>query len=387
MASPFISVVIPTYNASKFLREALDSLLAQTFTDWEAICVNDGSTDDSLSIMQEYAAKDSRFRILDGPNGGYGKAMNRGMDAARGKYMAILEPDDYLPAFAYEHMAAAAQEHHCDIVRGGCCHFYETESGREHHYQALSFPSGLVLRPQETPTGYLRAASIWTGLYNCTFLKENGIRFHESPGAAYQDTGFNFLTLAFAHTAIFLDEPVYLYRTDNPFSSVHNCAKNPFILIDEYCYIRKRLQERPEIWEKHKAIFHEAIYGGNLWMYSRISPEQKSDFRQKLRGRLKEMQSYGYVTFSQKQQADMESFVEGGSLKPPVSPFDPKEIRFMGLSLAKRVRTDNEKIYTFLGMFRIRITYTPITVCYDSSLSYFRGRLASYRICGIPIGK
>lgn len=99
---PLISVIIPIYNAEEFLRPCLDSLLRQTFTEYEAILVNDGSTDKSLDVMREYAAKDDRFKVLDFPNGGYGKAMNRGMDAARGLYMAILEPDDMLPRKAYE---------------------------------------------------------------------------------------------------------------------------------------------------------------------------------------------------------------------------------------------------------------------------------------------
>ena len=130
---PAISVVIPVYNAAPFLREALDSLLAQTCGDFEAIAVNDGSTDNSLEILQEYAARDSRIRILDGPNGGYGKAMNRGMDAATGKYMAILEPDDYLPREAYSILLPLAEEHQLDVVRGTYLSFYE--EGGERHYQ------------------------------------------------------------------------------------------------------------------------------------------------------------------------------------------------------------------------------------------------------------
>ena len=107
--APEISVVLPIYNAAAYLRPALDSLLAQSLSDWEAICVNDGSTDNSLEILREYAAMDRRFRILDGPNGGYGKAMNRGMDAAAGKYIAILEPDDELPRHAYRHLYASGE--------------------------------------------------------------------------------------------------------------------------------------------------------------------------------------------------------------------------------------------------------------------------------------
>ena len=85
---PKVSVVVPTYNVEKYLAECMDSLLGQTLQDMEFVCVNDGSTDSSLEILKQYAAKDDRVKILDGPNGGYGKAMNRGLDACTGEYGA-----------------------------------------------------------------------------------------------------------------------------------------------------------------------------------------------------------------------------------------------------------------------------------------------------------
>ena len=91
-----ISVLVPIFNVEKYLREALDSLVQQTFQDFEVICINDGSTDHSLEIIQAYQQQDSRFCILDKTNSGYGDSMNQGLKLARGEYIAILEPDDWI---------------------------------------------------------------------------------------------------------------------------------------------------------------------------------------------------------------------------------------------------------------------------------------------------
>jgi glycosyltransferase involved in cell wall biosynthesis len=93
-----VSVIVPVYNAGKYLAQTLDSVLAQTFSDWECLMVDDGSTDDSPLIAREYAARDSRFRYIRRPNGGVAAARNTGLDAARGDYVALLDNDDlWLP--------------------------------------------------------------------------------------------------------------------------------------------------------------------------------------------------------------------------------------------------------------------------------------------------
>ena len=84
---PKISVIIPIYNVEKYLRRCLDSVVAQTFTDWEAICVNDGSPDNSAQILAEYAERDSRFKIVKKENGGLSDARNAGMAVAKGTYV------------------------------------------------------------------------------------------------------------------------------------------------------------------------------------------------------------------------------------------------------------------------------------------------------------
>ena len=92
--SPFFSIIIPVYNVAPYVRECLDSVLSQTFDDWEAICVDDGSADNSGTILDEYAARDSRFRAIHQHNAGVGAARNRGLDVASGSWVLFLDADD-----------------------------------------------------------------------------------------------------------------------------------------------------------------------------------------------------------------------------------------------------------------------------------------------------
>ena len=93
---PAISVIIPIYNVEKYLRRCLDSVKNQTFQDWEAICVNDGSPDNSAAILAEFAAGDARFKVVNKENGGLSDARNAGMQVATGEYILYLDSDDFI---------------------------------------------------------------------------------------------------------------------------------------------------------------------------------------------------------------------------------------------------------------------------------------------------
>ena len=99
---PAISVVIPVYNSQKYLRECIDSVLAQSFADFEVVAVDDGSSDESPAILDEYAAKDSRVKVVHKANGGVSAARNDGFDVVSGDYVLFVDSDDYLAADALD---------------------------------------------------------------------------------------------------------------------------------------------------------------------------------------------------------------------------------------------------------------------------------------------
>ena len=116
-----ISIIIPVYNAERHLHQCIESVIAQTFEDWEAILVNDGSKDGSLAICQEYASKDSRIRVIDKPNGGPSSARNKGLDEAQGEYVYFMDADDWIETKFLE-----------IFVRNGIKDAYET---RQRYYE------------------------------------------------------------------------------------------------------------------------------------------------------------------------------------------------------------------------------------------------------------
>lgn len=116
--APAISVIIPVYNSEKWLRECLDSVLGQTFADFEVIAVNDGSTDSSRKILEEYLRKDDRVRIVDRKNGGLSAARNTGIENSCGKYLFFVDSDDYISADALKYLYEALDLEQAEMSAG-----------------------------------------------------------------------------------------------------------------------------------------------------------------------------------------------------------------------------------------------------------------------------
>ncbi|NHB85141.1 glycosyltransferase [Tessaracoccus sp. HDW20] len=212
---------MPTFNAVPFLEQALDSLAAQTLEDIEFICINDGSTDASPVILDRYAARDPRFKVIHKPNSGYGASMNVGLSHANGEYVGILEPDDYASPKMFASLYEASRDGRAQVVKGN---FNAVKTAPSIEISKVTlFPSdktNQLLRPASEPWIFRARPAIWAGLYKASFLEENGIRFLESPGASYQDAGFNFKVWSAATEVVLVDEAYLYYRTDNAASSV-----------------------------------------------------------------------------------------------------------------------------------------------------------------------
>lgn len=126
---PTVSVIMPVYNAGEFLRSTIDSILAQTFTDFEFVIIDDGSTDSSLEILEEYTARDSRIRLISRPNTGYGIALNEMIELATGKYLARMDADDIAMPERFE-LQTAMLDADPKLVAVGSCVYMINESGQ-----------------------------------------------------------------------------------------------------------------------------------------------------------------------------------------------------------------------------------------------------------------
>lgn len=223
---PAVSVVLPIYNAGLYLRQCLDSICNQTLSDIEVICVNDGSKDDSLSIMNEYAKKDDRFIVLDKPNGGYGHSLNYGLSRATGEYISIVEPDDFLDLHMYEDLYDFAQVYgsEADVVKGSYWEFYD---GRDGYADAVreanitkEMPNYVYAFALEDDCEVFRHhPCIWSAIYRKAFLDEKGIRFIEPKGAGWADNPFLVETLVEAKKIVWVPKAYYYYRQTNAAAS------------------------------------------------------------------------------------------------------------------------------------------------------------------------
>ena len=275
-ARPAVSVVVPVYNALPYLHPALESLAAQTLDSIEFICVNDGSTDDSLAVMEKFAARDARFHVIDRENGGYGRAMNIGIEAAAGEYIGILEPDDIVPPEMFSELYADAQlpdNGPADVVKSSFYQLYDGDAEHPTHIierdlLGIGLPKDTcVVRATDIPTVFMNHPSIWTCIYRADFLRDKQIRFVEAPGAGWVDNPFLFETLCQADTIVFDPRPFYRYRRTNENASSY--LKNwqiPLDRTDEILDLRDSLPIRDlylrMIIAKRSFYYYQSILNG-----------------------------------------------------------------------------------------------------------------------------
>ena len=177
---PFFSIIMPCYNAERYLKDALDSVLAQTFTDWELILIDDGSKDHSLAIAQECLKDEPRAHIFSVPNGGVSKARNIGLDHAQGEWILFMDADDLiLPS----HLQSYAEGADCDIVFQGSVEF-DCDTGEAIVTNAME---PVVARTKEEVAEVMCGMiplsrsynSVWGKIFRRELMNEWGIRFHE----------------------------------------------------------------------------------------------------------------------------------------------------------------------------------------------------------------
>jgi len=226
-----LSVIVPVYNSGDYLQICLESLVAQDCKGVEYICVDDGSTDGSGEKLDALAATDSRFKVIHQENGGYGKAMNAGLAAAKGKYIGIVEPDDWVAEGMFSKLLALAQKSNADMVKGDYCGESVKYSRPGRKYKHLS--EDCVYRPEEVAEVLEGSVAIWAGIYKRELIEQHRIRFSETPRASYQDLGFGMRTWALSGSIAITPQSLYHYREDNPNSSVRRMEEGAWAVVKE----------------------------------------------------------------------------------------------------------------------------------------------------------
>jgi glycosyltransferase involved in cell wall biosynthesis len=237
-AARTVSVIIPVFNGELYLNQCLDSVLAQTLTEIEIICVDDGSTDRSAAILEEYAAKDHRIIVLRQQNKGAGAARNAGMAIAKGEYLSFLDADDFFDRRMLEKQVARCKETGAEIV---CCKAYrfDNQLGKitgDLGAQTLAGVLETALFSWKNIDTLYQCCSptAWGKLFKKSFIDAHNIRFQEIP--AGNDAFFVHTALGLCEKITALDEFLVVYRQGHPTSITSTLGKNQrcyYLLIRE----------------------------------------------------------------------------------------------------------------------------------------------------------
>ena len=271
-----VSVIMPIYNTEKYLVQSLESVINQTLKEIEIVCVNDGSTDGSLEILSKYQEKDKRIKIINKQNTGYGDSMNRGIVEAKGEYIGIVEPDDFVQLDMFERLYIVAKRKNVDIVKSN---YIEFDATSEKFVQICPEVKFYNKKLNKNDSRIFKAVmNTWTGIYKKSFLIENQILHNTSPGASFQDTGFWFQTMALANSVWFVNKAFYHHRMDNPNSSI-NSTKKVYCVCDEFKFIENKLKEK-NVFSELQQIFLLEKFNCYIYSFFRIAQESRQKFLQ-----------------------------------------------------------------------------------------------------------
>lgn len=232
MANIKVSIIVPVYNTEKYLRQCLESILAQTLREIEVICVDDGSTDGSPGILKEFEEKDSRVRIFLEEKTSIGTARNYGLSRAAGEFIGFVDSDDFIDPHMYERLYQSACSQRAQVAVTNIALYYtdtqETCLYREARlYERLEQQN--VFSARQAPA-ILQSIGIWDKLYRHDFLTQHDLKYPEF--TVFEDHLFSFQTLVLAERITLVNQPLYFYRKQLPASITGREIKNDTFKMD-----------------------------------------------------------------------------------------------------------------------------------------------------------
>lgn len=228
-----ISVVVPIFNVEKYLAECIESILNQTYTKFELILVNDGSTDNSLEICNQYSKKDNRIKIVNKKNGGLSDARNAGIDIAKGEYIIFIDSDDFINKNMFKIMFDIAKSKNADIVQCSYKEFYNKEDindssiiNNEFELKELTPIEALYGFYDEKKSGLTTVA--WNKLYKTKLFE--GIRYPY--GKIHEDVFTTYKLIFKANKIVCTETPLYYYRQRENSITTSKYNKNRLVILE-----------------------------------------------------------------------------------------------------------------------------------------------------------
>ena len=275
---PIVSVIIPVYNVKSYLNQCLDSVLAQTLQDIEVICVNDSSTDGSLSVLEEYAQKDKRVKVVTQPNGGAGAARNNGLSLATGKYLSFLDSDDFFEPDMLELAYKKAEEDRADFVVFKSDQYYTDKK----QYVDVSWTLREKEIPPYTPFNHRQMTDnifkifvgwAWDKLYNREFVLQHHLQFQEQRTS--NDLLFVFSAVALAKRISIVKKVLAHQRRDAKDSLSKTRENSWHCFYDALTALRDRLRAEGLYKEMEKDFINYALHF-SLWNIRTLAEPTKS---------------------------------------------------------------------------------------------------------------
>ena len=258
---PKVSVIIPVYNVEKYLRQCLDSIINQTLRDIEIICVDDGSTDGSRAILEEYSEKDSRFKVIKQNHSNAGACRNAAMAIAKGEYLGFVDADDFCDLTLFEKAYTKAKSDDADVVIWRYRE-YEEVSSKVRREVPLGLPSGIRL-----PFNGLALSdkifstfnfAPWNRIVKRSFAYSNRLEFQQIDRS--NDVVFGCLTLAFALRISVVDEVLYNYRVRITGNLQSENDKTPLSIVEAWKFLTQELMRHGVLDKFRRGIVLASMY-------------------------------------------------------------------------------------------------------------------------------
>ena len=327
---PTVSIIVPVYNAEKTLARCVDSILNQTYEDYELLLVNDGSTDSSGALCDAYAARDSRVQVFHKENAGVSNARNLALSQARGTYLQFLDSDDWITPEATLSLVRAAEDHQCDLVISD---FYRVVGERVSHKGDIDEDTVLTREEyaahmMENPADFYYGV-LWNKLYRRQIVEDHHLRM--DPEISWcEDFMFNLEYIRYAETFRALQVPIYYYvktkgSLANQSLTISKTVKMKLMVFEYYQRFFKTVLDEEE-YEKSRLKVYRFLLdaAGDGSVPPPILPNSRKLGNERIQVSLDVLSGEGVLYDAFRERKLLERYLETAALKNDLSLPDAK---------------------------------------------------------------